>query len=326
MSTYTRAKTKAQRRHPGSRGKSHKKDKRLGEARKRIAWVGVEAPQHPSPQRSFGDLTGYEYIYAAGRWRRCDDPEEFADYLEAEAQKRSWYLSVTTRKGVAVEMKRPVAAPVEVLTTSFPPWLSDWTAAEIAAQRDPRKQLAAIRNRWLEAAQTALAGRRYLLGHACHLDTDDGHFDLCASRQDGQGGRIGEPGLRLVGPWCTGVDRQMRAGAEIHADKRRQVRRSVANFRHRYGEQAMPLDITLARALDAAAEEVLGAELLRYREAYAKRVPELERQHAAAQLTVLQAAEEKLRERLVPESPTPEPEPEHEEPEPDEPTLPPLYL
>jgi hypothetical protein len=323
MSTYTRTKTKAQRRHPGSRGKSHKKDKRLGEARRETAWVGVEAPQHPSPQRSFGDLTGHEYLYADGEWKRCDDPEAFADYLEAEAERRSWYMGRTTRQGVAVDMRRPVAAPVEVLTTSFAPWLSDWTAAEIVAKRDPRKQLAAIRNRWLEAVQTALAGQRYLLGYAFHADTDDPHFDLCASRQDGAGGRIGEPGLRLVGPWCTAVDRQLRAGAEIHADKRRQMKRSVANFRHRYGADAKPLDVELARALDGAADAVLGAELIPFREAYARSVPELERQHTAAQLAALEAAEEKLRERLTPEPSASEPEPEREMPEP-EPNLPPL--
>jgi hypothetical protein len=135
----------------------------------------------------------------------------------------------------------------------------------------------------------------------------------------------------LVGPWCVGVDRQQRAGAEIGADKCRQLRRSVANFRHRYGEESVPLDIALARALDAAAEEVIGPDLVRYREAYAKRVPEMERQHTLAKLAALQAAEEKLRENLAPEEPVPtpeptpepEPEPEREMPEPEHP-LPPL--
>lgn len=216
-------------------------------------------------------------------------------------------------------MKRTVAAPLEIQTTSFAPWLSDWTAAEIAARRDPRKKLAATRNRWLETAREMFGGVRHLLGFACHTDTDDLHFDLALSRQDGQGGRIGEPGLRLVGPWCVGTDRQLRAGAEISPDKRRQLRRSVANFHHRYGKEAVPLDVVLARALDAAAEEAIGPELLRYRDAYAERVPGLERRHTLAKLAALQAAEEKLRESLVPEPtpPTPEPEPEREMPEPD---------
>ncbi len=326
MSTHTRARTRRQQRHSASRSRSHRRDKAQGEARQKTAWIGVEAPQHPSPERAFGALVGHEYIHENGQWRRCDDPEAYANYLEHEAGRRGWYRSTTTRQGQAVDMKRPATA-VEILTSTFSPWLSDWTADEIAAKRDPRQKLAAVRTKWLEAAHGLLGGLRYLLGYAFHADTDDLHFDLALSRQDGEGGRIGQAGLGLVGPWCVGTDRQLRAGAEVHPDKRRQMRRSVANFRRREGETAVPLDIALARALDAAAEEVIGPELLPYREAYAKRVPELERQHAAAQLAALQAAEEKLRERMAhePTPPTPEPEPEPEqelpEPEPDLPSL-----
>jgi hypothetical protein len=302
MSLYTRAKTKRQLRHPGSRGKSHLEDKRQGEARRETKWVPVVAPEHPRPERSFAPLQGHEYTHDGTAWKRCADPEAFGTYLEAEARRRGWYLDHTQRKGVPVTMRRPVAAPVEVLTTTFSPWLADWTAAQLDAKRDPRKQLALIRNVWLKAAQKALASSRHLLGFAVHLDTPAApHMDVALSRYDGQGGRIGEPGLRLSGPWSVGCLRQVQAGAKIHPDKRRQLTRAVANFRRRYPEpNAIPLDVALARALDAAAESVLGAELQPYREAYAARVPELERKHAAAQLAALQAAAEKLRERAAP--------------------------
>ena len=305
MSTYSRPITKRQRRHPASRSQSHRLDKQQGEARQETAWFGVEAPNRPSPRRNFGPLQGHEYRHDGKTWQRCAAPEEFADYLEEEAKKRSWFMSKTTRKGVPVEMKRRVP-PLDVLTITFAPWLSDWTAAEVAAGRDPRPKLAGIRTQWLQTVQASLAGRRALLGYAWHCDTDDPHFDLCLSRQDGAGGRIGEPGLRLVGPWCTSVDRQVRAGAEIRTEKRNQLQRSVANFRHRYGAEAKPLDVTLARALDTAADTVLGEELRPYREAYAQRVPELERQHAAAQLEVIEAAKEQLIRQATPAPAGPE--------------------
>jgi hypothetical protein len=307
MSTYTRPRTKRQLRHPASRSNSHSLDKRQGEARKETAWFGVDAPERPSPQRNFHGLAGHEYIHENGRWRRCQGPEEFADYLESEAKKRSWFMGHTQRKGVAVDMKRRVP-PLDTLTTSFAPWLSAWTAAEFAAGRNPRPKLGAIRSLWLQAAMKALSGARHLLGYAFHADTDDLHFDLCLSRQDGVGGRIGEAGLRLTGPWTCGCDRQLRSGATIRAEKANQLKRSVANFRHRYGQEAKPLDVTLARSLDAAADTVLGAELRPYVEAYAKQVPELERKHAAAQLEVIEGAKERLLRRTIP-SPAHEPSP-----------------
>ncbi len=306
MSTHTRARTRRQLRHPASRCRSHREDKRQGEARREKQWVPVEAPQHPRPERSFAPLQGHEYTFDGSTWKRCVGEEEFADYLEAEAKRRNWYMDQTQRKGVPVKMKRPVATPIEVVTTTFSPWLADWTAAEIAAQRDPRPKLALIRNAWLKSAQEAFAGQRYVLGYAFHCDTPSApHMDVILSRSSGQGDRIGETGLKLVGPWCTSTDRQVRSGAKIREDKRRQLTRSVANFRSRYGAEAVPLDVSLARAFDAAADAVLGVELQPYREAYAKRVPELERQHAAAQLAALQAAEAKLQERV---NPAPEPE------------------
>jgi hypothetical protein len=299
MSTYTRPKTKRQLRHPGSRSKSHRIDKEQGEARKETAWFGVDAPERPSPKRNFRGLTGHEFVHENGQWRRCQGPEEFADHLEGEAKKRSWYMGKTTRKGVPVDMKRR-APPLDTLTTSFAPWLSAWTAAECAGGRDPRPKLGAIRSLWLQAAQNAVAGLRYVLGYAFHADTDDLHFDLCLSRQSGTGERIGETGLGLCGPWCTAVDRQVRCGATIRAEKANQLKRSVANFRHRYGPEAKPLDVTLARSLDAAADTVVGDELRPYIEAYARSVPELERKHAAAQLAVLEGAKAKLLQQTAP--------------------------
>jgi hypothetical protein len=304
MSTHTRAKTRRQLRHPASRSQSHRQDKRQGEARQQTTWLGVAAPPRPGPRRNFGPLDGHEYTFDGDRWHRCQEPEEFADHLESESKRRSWYVKETTRKGVAVTMKRQVATPLEILTTTFAPWLSDWTAAQIKAGHDPRPKLAALRSAWLRAVQAALAGKRHLLGYAFHADTDDLHFDLILSRQDGLGGRIGDPGLLLVGPWCVGVDRQLRAGATIHPEKQSQLQRAVGNFRHRYGAEVKPLDVTLARALDAAADHELGEELRPFRAAYAKRVPELERQHTAAQLAVIEAAREKL---LPAQNPAPEP-------------------
>jgi hypothetical protein len=315
MSTHTRAKTKRQWRHPASRSRSHLNDKRQGEARRETQWVPVAAPEHPRPDRSFAPLQAHEYTYDGSTWRRCNDPEEFADYLETEARRRNWFMDRTQRKGVPVQMRRPAETPVEVLTTTFSPWLADWTEAQLKAERDPRQQLAAIRNQWLRAALGLLAGQRFVLGLATHVDSKAApHIDLCLSRQSGTGERVGKAGLSLVGPWCVGCSRQKEVGAQIHPEKQRQLTRSVANFRGRYGEDAVPLDVSLARALDTAADEVLGAELQPYRAAYAKRVPEMERQHAAAQLAVLKVAEEKLQERAAPE-------PERERPQLNLPTL-----
>ena len=204
---------------------------------------------------------------------------------------------------------------------TFSPWLNDWTEAELKAQRDPRQALAQIRNRLMEAAQKLLAGERALLAVAVHCDTSDIHVDVVCSRYLGDGERIGKNGLNLVGPFCCGTDRQMRAGAKISAEKSSQMRRAVSNFRRRHGPDAIPMDIQFSRILDQAAEEIIGPELLPYREAYARKVPELERAHKRAQLSVIQDAEGKLRESLerepLPETkPIPEPRPAPEIPAP----------
>lgn len=306
MGIFIRAKTKQQIEHTNSRSPGHKRDQKQGEIRQRIAWLGVPAPKRPSPCRDFGSLSGHEYIPVKGKWSRCDAPEEYTDHLERENGKRSWFMDSTQRKGVAVKMKRRVKAALEILTVTFPPWLSSWVAAEVKEGHDPRPKLAAIRNAWMQVVQSTLTGKRYLLGYAFHADTDDLHFDLTVSRQDGLGGRIGKPGLMMVGPWCTGVDRQLRSGAKINADKKDKLQRSVANFRHRYGPKMKPLDVSLARALDQAAEGVLGPELAPYRESYAKQVPTLEREHTAAQLSMLDRAKRKLEPHDVTTPPAPE--------------------
>lgn len=217
---------------------------------------------------------------------------------------------MTQRHGRPVKMKRKAGTPIEVLTTTFPPWLSDWTLAEFEAGRDPRPFLADIRNEWIARALARLDGQRFILGTAFHADTDDLHFDICTSRQDGTGGRIGEAGLRLVGPWCIGTDRQIRAGAQISQKKETQLSRSVANFRHRYGANSVPLDIELARDLDEAAAGIIGPSLDAFRVAYAERVPAVERANEAAELAAIEAARAKITGEPTPINPDQAPEPE----------------
>jgi hypothetical protein len=239
-------------------------------------------------------IEGHEQTFDGMRWSRCRGPEEFADYLEEESQRRSTFVDETQRRGKRVLMKRKARTPLEILTTTFPPWLSEWVAAELRAGRDPRPNLAKIRSTWMGKVVDRLQGERFLLGYAFHADTDDLHFDVCVSRQDGKGGRIGAAGLGLVGPWCVGVDRQLRAGAQIAPIKRSQLSRSVANFRRREGADAVPLDVQFARELDATADDVIGPALSLFKAAYANLVPLLEQQHAQAELEALDAARERV--------------------------------
>ncbi|MEJ1973543.1 MAG: hypothetical protein WDM96_14095 [Lacunisphaera sp.] len=258
-------------------------------------------------------LEGHEFTFDGSRWARCSSPEGFADYLEAEGDRRSTFIDETQRRGVAVKMKRKAGTPIEVLTTTFPPWLSEWVATELRAGRDPRTQLAKIRSAWMGKVFERLQGERFLLGYAFHADTDDLHFDVCVSRQDGKGGRVGDAGLGLVGPWCVGVDRQLRAGAEIAPIKRSQLLRSVANFRHREGADAVPVDVQFARDLDGAADEVIGPALSFFKTAYGKQVPLLEQQHAQAELDVLDAARGRITAAMPATSrQRPPPPPSHE--------------
>jgi hypothetical protein len=191
-------------------------------------------------------------------------------------------------------MKTRDPSPIKILTTTFPPWLSDYVEDAQRHGQDPRAQLLEIRNQWLGTACALLSSARHILGFAFHGDTDDPHFDIAVSRQDGSGGRIGRAGLRIAGPWCVGTDRQVRAGAKISTRKRAQLTRSVRNFRWRYGDHAVPTDIALARALDDIARGIIGPELDRWMTAYARGVPALEAAHQAAALAALDAAREQI--------------------------------
>ena len=134
-------------------------------------------PQRPSPKRSFAGLEGHEYIHENGQWRRCQDAEEFANYIEKENRRRSWFVDKTTRKGQPVEMLRRVKAALEILTVTFAPWLSDWTAVQLTAKKDPRARLAAVRTKWLTETQGIFSGEQYVLGyprHHCPLSTPSG--------------------------------------------------------------------------------------------------------------------------------------------------------
>lgn len=302
MSTSNRLVTSRQIDHVDSSTPGHRLDKIQGEKRREIAYLAVPSGQHPSPKRDFGSLAGHAYTrdQATGEWNRCQENGEFARYLKEMAKVRSCYYDDVTRKGVPSRMKRRDKAPLRDQITTFEPGLSDWVAHEVAEGRDPSPKLALIRNRWLKAAERLFEGKAFIVGYAFHADTDDLHFDLITTRHDGKGGRIGKSGQNLVGPWCVAVDRQIRSGATISATKRSQYSRSVANFRHRYGAETKPLDISLARALDDAGESTLGPELLQFRAAYAARVPELEKQHQAAREAILSAAWEKLHGSPIP--------------------------
>lgn len=297
MSTYVRARTKRQIRHPASRCASHIRDKAAGEARRESVWIRVSAPERPSPERSW-PLTGHEFRFDGEHWHRCEAPEDFADYLESEARSRSSFIDHTQRHGKSVRMKRP-ATGVEVLTTTAAPWVSAWTAHQFtlgAKQQDvARGKLAQLRNKFMASFCERMKGRRYVIGMAVHLDSSDWHIDGVISRQDGHGGRIGQgSGLRLSGPWQVGVYRQLRAGADIDGLKHAQFESNATNFQRRYGADAIPLDIQLARDFDDAATEAIGPELAPFIASYAASVPDLEREHRDASLASLRAAEAKI--------------------------------
>jgi len=305
MSTFSRPRSRRQLRHPGARSASHQADKAAAEARRELTPVFVPAARLPSPERPFTDLglLGHEFLLEGDEWRKCADPEDFSDSLESRAKALAWFYQQTTRRGKPARMRRKTPTPIEIVTVTFPPWLSDWALARLRSGDDPRASLAAIRTEWLEATMTVMAGKRHLIGYAFHSDTSDLHFDLVVSRQDGEGGRIGDAGLGLAGPWTVGVDRQLRADASIASDKKRRFAHNIAKFRERKGAEAIPLDVLLARALDNAAANVLGEELTPFIKTYAASVPRLEREHRKAALEVLDRA----RRRVLGDPSQPEP-------------------
>lgn len=294
MGTHINAKSKRQQAHTSPRSKVHKLDRELGKLRRQAEWSAYEAPTYPSPTRDFGNLQSQEFKYRDGELIPCDDPEDYANYAMSEAVKHSWYKKETVRKGVPVMMKRTAGTPVEIVTTTAEPALSDFIAAQVSAGRDPSSIVDKIQFRWLFRVLPRVSSNRKMLGMSRHADTDDLHWDLLLSRQDGIGGRVGETALRLTGPWATATDRQVRCGAKISSDKKQKLAMSVANFRARYGANEVPFDVFLARSLDDATTEVLGNLITPYREAYARRVPDLERAHTKAKLDALERAHKRV--------------------------------
>lgn len=315
MATFTRARTSRQRYHSASRSTSHQQDKQRGEIRQKKAFVLVKAPARPSPVRDFSPyLTGHEFRRTADGWERCQGAEEYGAYLDAEAERRSWFIDQTTRHGKPCRMRRRVGTPVELVTVTFPPWLSAWAHDQLRTGdvRATKAKLAQIRNRTAANACGMFERNRFVLGVAVHVDTSDIHLDYALSRQDGRGGRLGDgAALALVGPWAVGCERQVRAGATISATKRKRLARSILGFRRRHGEDAVPLDVRLARDLDAVALDVVGPELVPYIRGYAAQVPQLERAHQRAALEALAAARAKIA-----------PDPDIDDPEPDFPEEP----
>ncbi len=282
MSKNTKARTDEQLSHMSSRSAAHQRHKFQGELRRQHRFLKVISAERPSPKRDFGGVEGFELILNAdGVWRRCSDPEEVGRYLKAEKRRRCKYEAWTTRHGKPELAKRTMKTPIDILTTSLHPAASDILAEDVKAKRDIKPALRAIFGSFLRSAQELLEKQRYVLAAAAHLNTDDLHFDIAVARNCPIKGRIGHAGARTVGPWCVAVDRQIRSGARINRTKKGQYQRDVASYRHRYGNDAKPIDIVLARLMDKCAAQVLGPRLEASIQAYAKSVPELERKHAA---------------------------------------------
>ena len=303
---YTRIRTETQALHVGSRSASHERDKAKGDARRKYKFFSVETEERPSPTRDFKGLTGVEGIAdpMTGRWTLCKDKDELGKHLVRESVARSRYKALTTRRGQPEMMTRIDPNPLTVHTASFHPAHCDLIADLIALGMDGQNIVHRIFAKYLSRAVLLFVDRRFVLGGALHVDTDDIHADLVVSR-NGPDYRLGKAGLGLVGSWCVAVDRQLRAGAKINAQKRAQFDRSMANFRRREGADAIPLDIQLARTMDAAAGEVLGDKATPYVTRYAASVPELERKHTLAALRELDAAREKLMASLAPDESNP---------------------
>ncbi len=294
---FTRTKTRRQREHSGSRSRTHREDQAAGEVRRQFRTFSVPASPSPSPKRDFGDLEGFELIRCeGGTWRRCEDPEEFGAFLNAEARARTSYKAVVSRHGHPESITRHDPTPIHIHTVVWHPAVSDWVAAEIKAGGDPKPAMREMLRRYIPSILKQFKGCRHVLGLAVHI-TDDPHLDICVSRQ-GPNGRIGRAGLHHAGPWLVGVDRQLRAGATVNPRKRHQYDRAMANFGRRYGIDAVPFDFALTRAFDHVAGTVLGDQLQPFMTAFADRVPAIERAHARAALLELERAREVILEDI----------------------------
>lgn len=311
MEVSTKLKTKTQRAHLAD-GPTHKRDKAQAEQRRETTFVGMDAPQRPSPKRTFPGLESHEAALITNdnsdRLHVFETAAEFEDWIERQHRLRAWHMSITQRKGIPCAMKRAVEAALESVLVTNPPWANAWASAEIAAGRDVKATFAHVRDKLVLTARELLRRKRFLISYAFHSDTDDTHWHIVVSRYSGTGEKIGTAALELAGPWATSTDRQVRAGATISERKTAQLNNCAATFRKRRGEGVTPLDIALARAIDDAWDEAVGPELARWKKAYADSVPELERAHAAAELAALDAARAKILRDSAPQpSPTPTP-------------------
>jgi|GEM_PF-2481957 len=299
---FTRIKTSKQARHAGSRSNDHKQDKAEGEARRQITFISVKTEPRPSPQRNFPGVDAVEVIADPNseRWFTCKEPDEFGDYLTLQTKLLSRFYAKTLRHGEEEWMARSDPSLLKIHTVSFHPAHSQLIADLLSIDADARHLPRQIFEKFIAAAAELFRNKRNTIGAALHVDTDDLHVDVVVSR-NGPQGRIGKAGLGMVGAWCTTLDRQLRSNARISRQKRAQFDRSLANFRHREGNDAVPFDVQLARAFDAAAEEVLGAKLKPYLEQYAADVPALEEAHLKAELAQLKSACDKIEERLLQE-------------------------
>lgn len=281
---FTHARTVRQLLHIGSRSATHIQDKQNGEKRRRTRFVPVKRSESPSPSRTFEGLLGFEAIHnQSGSWTECQDPNQLGRYLCRQRKLRRRYRAQGQRRGRPALITRYIKAPIKVHTVSAHPAVSDYFARAIAAGDDVEHTFRAVVRRFVSNAKAMFEGRRYLLAIAAHTDTSDLHVDLVVSTNCPEGGKLAG-GLGQVGPWCVAVDRQISSRAQINPRKLAQYKRSVANFRHRHGEDAKPFDVQLARAFDEAACAILGEQLRPHIEAYAASVPQLERAHAKAGL------------------------------------------
>jgi hypothetical protein len=297
MSTFTRARTKAQQGHPGSRSDSHKRDKKQAEARKGVTYVAIPTPEkeHPLPTLESLRLEGSERIARGDTNIECSHPEQFSDYNRAMAKDCGWFYQHRLKRGKMTWVRRVDPTPILVLTITASPWLNMWIHDQLAAGKDVQAVLKELWARFRVRAKEILRGdrERYILGDAIHCDTSVFHGDLVLTRQvDGQ--RVGKAGLDLAGPWLVGCDRQLRAGATISPEKRRQFDRSAQSHFRRHGRNSKPCDVLLARAMDRVAEEVIGPALASYKATYAAGVPAQEQRNAMVKLAQLDTARSKL--------------------------------
>lgn len=307
MSTHTRAgsKSKHKLRHPGARGKYHAEDKRQADARRGIFVVLPAAAKDNRPSLESRGMRSSERIHRGGWITECQGEEEFGNYIEHEAGERNWAYCERSKRGKIVTERILTPTAVEILVVPFAPWVTAFIEAKLAAGEDANTLALKIWALFCTYAKVLLVGdhERYFLGEALHMDTANAHGDLVLSRQE-DGMRVGRAGLALGGPWLVGTDRQLRAGATISPKKQKHFDQDIQKHFRRHGRNSRPFDILLARALDRAADEVIGPELVRYRTAYAASVPAREQRAIDTKLARLEAAKAALMNELTAQEPS----------------------